>query len=70
MKYSERYLEMYRWMIARPRKKPSWLSEYEKGFNDGKIERWDYVFWTALIVGLMLGLMTIYLGLLLAAWLV
>ena len=56
MKYTKRDLEKHRYTLSLgtlfAEERPEWLSEYDKGVNDGKVWRYDYVFWIAVIAGL------------------
>ena len=66
MKYTKRFLQRHRYLMRlgtfaeRPR--PEWLTEYDKGVNDGKVWRYDYVFWTATVAGLCLGIVCTVVG--------
>jgi hypothetical protein len=68
MKNTHRYIEKYRYImsICTPwaEERPAWLSEYDKGVNDGKVWRYDYVFWSAVIFGLCFLITCVGLGLL------
>ncbi len=67
MKYTHRDIEKHRYLISLctpwAQERPTWLSEYDKGVNDGRVWRYDYVFWTAVIAGLSFLIFSVLLGL-------
>lgn len=60
MKYSHRFREKNNWNPFKE-ERIDWMDEYDKGFNDGKLSRYDDVFWVAVIWGACVGI--IFVGL-------